>query len=394
LTWETHPLHVLARLVGGRTPSLDVPEYWGGPIPFVSPRDMASPEITTSQRTITERAVADTGMDVIPPGSVLVVIRSGVLSQTLPLAVAKVPLAISQDLIAIMPQHNRLDPHFLSFYLQRMTRRILSVYAKGTTVLSLDVTGLRQLPIPTPPINDQLEFVRLLKDMLATKAARYQADHATKAVLPTIGRKLFGQPSQQWPKVRLGEYAEIRRGVSPDPNITQHSLRRPCLRPADIRSGSLDLMNTPEVGVSEREYSLTALRRGDILLPLIVRPDKLRDEVLIWREHLPDCVYSDRLVRIRCIPPLLPSYMHFVISGYGKHLRQTASSIGEHSKIDAAVLSEVEVRVPPMELQHQFDDLFFQLVSLLERQEECRTALTSLSRTILRRVFAGHTTVM
>jgi type I restriction enzyme S subunit len=56
-----------------------------------------------SQRTITERAVVGTGTQIIPAGSVLIVIRSGVLRHSLPVAVAKVPLAISQDIVAIIP---------------------------------------------------------------------------------------------------------------------------------------------------------------------------------------------------------------------------------------------------------------------------------------------------
>ena len=50
--WEIKKLKYLLRSVGGGTPSTDVEEYWDGPIPWVSPKDMKLDDVRHSRRFV------------------------------------------------------------------------------------------------------------------------------------------------------------------------------------------------------------------------------------------------------------------------------------------------------------------------------------------------------
>src|SRR5690242_2326212 len=103
-TWALVELRELGLWVGGGTPSKFNPAYWqGGTIPWVSPKDMKHHIIRGAEDKITEVAAAESTARIVPPGSVLVVTRSGILRHSLPVAVAATHVAINQDLKALLP---------------------------------------------------------------------------------------------------------------------------------------------------------------------------------------------------------------------------------------------------------------------------------------------------
>lgn len=77
--WLDASLDDLGRWQSGSTPSKSNPSYWrSGTIPWISPKDFTSRELSNSQDHLTERAVAEKGISLIPPGSLLFVARSGI----------------------------------------------------------------------------------------------------------------------------------------------------------------------------------------------------------------------------------------------------------------------------------------------------------------------------
>ncbi len=87
---------------GGGTPSKANPRFWtGGKIPWVSPKDMKSDLITDAKDHITVEAVAQSATNLVEEGSILIVVRSGILQHTLPVAVTQRQVTLNQDLKAI-----------------------------------------------------------------------------------------------------------------------------------------------------------------------------------------------------------------------------------------------------------------------------------------------------
>src|ERR1700733_783799 len=84
---------------GGGTPDKSVPAYWGGDIPWASVKDFKSTEINDTVDRITELGVANSATTIIPAGAILVPTRMAVGK----VAITTIPLAINQDLKALIP---------------------------------------------------------------------------------------------------------------------------------------------------------------------------------------------------------------------------------------------------------------------------------------------------
>ena len=113
--WVVKDLIDCVTIRGGGTPSTSKAEYFDGDIPWVSPKDMKFTLITTSIDKITELAIKESSTTLLETNCVLMVVRSGILKKSLPLAINVVPVAINQDMKALKTKDS-LNPYFLLYY--------------------------------------------------------------------------------------------------------------------------------------------------------------------------------------------------------------------------------------------------------------------------------------
>ena len=105
---STRPLGDLVTVVGGGTPARHNADFYQGPIPWVTPKDMRARLITGAQMSISEDALRRSAAKLIPANAVLVVVRSGVLKHSLPIGLTTVPVAINQDMKALLCEPSTL----------------------------------------------------------------------------------------------------------------------------------------------------------------------------------------------------------------------------------------------------------------------------------------------
>ena len=111
--WTWARLHTLGKLKGGGTPSKARDDFWNGSIPWVSPKGMKVDYLSDAQLSITEAAIAHSAANLIEPDSVLFVVRGMILAHSFPIAVTRVPLAINQDMKALVPKKPDMAPILL-----------------------------------------------------------------------------------------------------------------------------------------------------------------------------------------------------------------------------------------------------------------------------------------
>ncbi len=87
--WERKRIkHHISKFFGGGTPSKDNAAFWSnGTIPWVSSKDMKVARLTTTEDYITEAALAGSSTNMVKPGSILMVVRSGILKHSIPVAI-------------------------------------------------------------------------------------------------------------------------------------------------------------------------------------------------------------------------------------------------------------------------------------------------------------------
>lgn len=99
--WEVIPLGFLITMSGGMTPSMANLDYWDGDIPWVTPKDMKLARISDSIDHLTETALMETSIALIPVNAILIVVRGMILAHSFPTAINEAPVTINQDMKAL-----------------------------------------------------------------------------------------------------------------------------------------------------------------------------------------------------------------------------------------------------------------------------------------------------
>jgi len=160
--WRVVPLKYLVAFRSGGTPSKENMDYWDGDVPWASAKDLKAEILGDTTDHITEYAIASGAADLVPAGSVLVVVRGMILARTFPVAVTAVPMAINQDLKALVSP-TELAFRFLARCLQASSEessRRIDEAGHGTKALRMDVWT--SIEFPVPPIPEQEELVTFL----------------------------------------------------------------------------------------------------------------------------------------------------------------------------------------------------------------------------------------
>ncbi len=170
--WEEKRLGDLGSWKGGMTPSMSNPLFWGGgTIPWISSGDVKSIQLLATGSYITEFAASQGATVMIPANSIVLVVRSGILRKYLPVATNSIPMAVNQDIKALVPLKG-VDVRFLLHSLIGKGDRILASCLKsGTTVESIEFGWLKAFTIPIPSLDEQVAIADTLSAMDAELAA-------------------------------------------------------------------------------------------------------------------------------------------------------------------------------------------------------------------------------
>jgi type I restriction enzyme S subunit len=164
--WSIKKLSDIGTWKGGGTPSKSRRDFWeNGNILWVSPKDMKSQLIKDTIDKITLVAIENSSTKLIPKGSVLFVVRSGILRRTLPIALTICEVTVNQDLQAFTPY--KVLPEYIYWYVSARNDDIRKNCSKdGTTVESIESSLLKNYSIPICSDIEQQQIVQELESKL------------------------------------------------------------------------------------------------------------------------------------------------------------------------------------------------------------------------------------
>ena len=164
--WAVRRLGDLGRWTGGMTPAMRNPDYWQPEaVPWVASGDVKSARLASTALSISEFAVRQGGAAVLPAGSVMLVTRSGILRRHLPVALNMIPMAINQDIKALLPNSDVLSEFLMQSITSHGDRILARCLKSGTTVESIEYQWLKEFPLPIPPLGEQAAIGAVLSDM-------------------------------------------------------------------------------------------------------------------------------------------------------------------------------------------------------------------------------------
>ncbi|ECP5674367.1 restriction endonuclease subunit S, partial [Salmonella enterica] len=164
--WEWVTFSHLGHFFGGKTPSKMKDEYWGGTIPWVTPKDMKTNLIVDSEDKVTPLAIED-GLTKVSPGSILFVARSGILRRIFPVAITSIECTVNQDLKVLSPFLSEIS-YYIRLMMNGFERYIVENLTKtGTTVESLLFDDFISHPFMIPPFAEQNRILSTVKKLMS-----------------------------------------------------------------------------------------------------------------------------------------------------------------------------------------------------------------------------------
>ena len=124
---------------------------------------MKSEFISKSEEYITKDGLTAGAASLVEDNSILMVVRSGILKHTIPVALNTLPVTLNQDMKAIRIAPAAGDTRFFLRLIQGFNQIFLDLWSKqGATVESLETAAIRATVVPCPPLIEQSAIAEFL----------------------------------------------------------------------------------------------------------------------------------------------------------------------------------------------------------------------------------------
>lgn len=369
--WTVTPLFQLFHSVGGATPSKNNEDYWKGEIPWVSPKDMKCPIISDSVDHISQSALSESRLSLLPCGTVLIVVRGMILVHSIPVATNSEPVTINQDMKGLSAKKGIL-PEFLANLLRAISPLLFSTIEEsghGTRCLRLDLWRNILVGVPSERHQDRiLSFIRRktaqidvlinkkqrLIELLQEKRQALISRAVTKGLNPNMpmkdsGIEWLGMIPQHWHAVRLKYVTYIQSGITLGKSYDGCDVvSRPYLRVANVQDGFLDLSEITYINLPTNDVGRYELRNGDVLMTEGGDFDKL-GRGYVWRNEVVGCLHQNHVFAVRpdqrhLLPEFLASLM---TSSHGKnHFTSTSQQTTNLATTNRTKLGDFVLPLP------------------------------------------------
>ena len=157
--WQTVTVGEISEVIGGGTPSSKVDEYWGGSIPWLTPKDLSGYDfrrVKSGKRNITDSGLANSSARLLPKNTVLVTSRAPIGY----VALANNEIATNQGFKSLI-LNDGYDPDFF-YYLIKHNVPTLEAVSSGTTFKEISGKAFKQIKFNVPPLPEQKAIAHIL----------------------------------------------------------------------------------------------------------------------------------------------------------------------------------------------------------------------------------------
>lgn len=379
----------LVTVRGGGTPRKSVPDYFGGDVPWVTPKDMKRWLIDSSEISLTESGVTSSPAKLVPAGAVLVVVRSGVLKHTLPVALATRNVTVNQDMKALIPTAE-VHGAYLARLLKARQPEILG-WVRATTADNFPIDKLLDMRVTLPSLSEQHHITAILDQADLLRAKRRDSLAVLENAAHATFRSMFGEaPTDVLPLGELIQHQAIgldRRASEQGPERRFEYVKMDAI----TARGRLDLSSLSRVDATPEEVAKYSVEDGDLLLNTR-NSRELVGKNAIYRGT--PRLYNNNLMRIRFDDRVTAEYIHQYLWTPEGRRQLEARKAGTTSvfAMYAKSLTTLEIPVPTIELQRAFTRSIRASDAAHLALEDSRTHLDQLFASLQSSAFPGGLT--
>jgi type I restriction enzyme S subunit len=183
--WSIKKIGDIGQVIGGGTPSTKDKLYYGGEIPWITPKDLSDHKFTfieRGERNITKIGLNNSSARLLPGGTVLFTSRAPIGY----VAIAKNAVSTNQGFKSIICNPQKAYNKFIYYALKYYKDKIENV-ASGSTFKEISGTTLKNFEILLPPLDEQ----KVIADRLFSIDSKIGLNHQMNKTLEAIGQAIF-----------------------------------------------------------------------------------------------------------------------------------------------------------------------------------------------------------
>lgn len=385
---QTALLGDVAEVLGGGTPATKNNQYWGGPIPWITPRDLSRHNnvyIDRGERSITEYGLANSSAKLFPAGSVIFSSRAPIGYVT----IASQPMTTNQGCKGIICDENRIHNRYLYYWLKQNKSRIEGL-AGGSTFKEISTTGVRSLEVNLPDLAVQ----KKIADILSSIDEKIELNRKMNETLEQMGQALFrhyfidNPEAEGWKDGVVSDLGQVITGKTPSK------------AKAEYYSDDVMFLKVPDM------HGQSIIIKTEDMLSLAGADSQSKKYIPKWSTCV-SCIATvgvislagERLQTNQQINSIVPKsraytlFNYYLLKSLSDTLKMMASGGSATPNLNKGHFESIRIKLPPIELLEYFQDETEYLLEMVEENAQQIQTLTALRDTLLPRLISGKVTV-
>jgi type I restriction enzyme, S subunit len=267
----------------------------------------------------------------------------------------------------------------------------MSRLATGASYPAVSDKIIKESLIPLPPLPEQKRIAAILDKADAIRRKREKAIELTDSFLRSVFLEMFGNPESNPHGFKKGTIrelvSEVKYGTSDKAGATGNY---EILRMNNLSyAGDIDLSDLKRIDLEQKEETKYLVRKGDLLFNR-TNSKELVGKSAVYTFETPRAI-AGYLIRIRPNERANIEYIAaYLNSQHGKKtLFHMCKSIIGMANINAQELQDIEILIPPVELQNNFAVVVEKVRELKSKLRRSLKESETLSASLSQGLFAG-----
>ncbi|NHB96857.1 restriction endonuclease subunit S [Photorhabdus stackebrandtii] len=398
--WEVRSIEQFTDCTAGGTPSTKISSYWGGSHPWMSSGELHFKQVFDVAERITDEGLSNSSTKYVPKDSVLIGLAGqGKTRGTV--AINRISLCTNQSIAAIFPS-SEYCTEYLFYNLDNRYEELRSLSTGDGGRGGLNLTIIRKLIVPFPPLEEQTAIANALSDVdsllnelekliakkQAIKTATMQQLLTGKTRLPQFalredgtakGYKTseLGELPEDWEVVNFSSIAMLKNNrINPKINGAEDY----CIELEHIEQGTGEIAGSTETTISSSIKNI--FTKDDILF------GKLRAYLKKYWKATQDGVCSTEIWVLKAAPQKSTSEFIFQTVQTERFIEVASEAYGTHMpRSDWKTVKEFQLAIPLLQEQTSIatilSDMDEEIQSLRQRLDKTRQIKQGMMQELL-----------
>ena len=305
----------------------------------------------------------------------------------------EIDFSVFVSLTLIKPKHDLIENRYLKYLLNSASFKARALGSlTGIGVGNLNVSVVREYPIPLPPLKEQKRIAAILDKADAIRRKRQQAIQLADEFLRSVFLDMFGDPVTNPKGFPMGTIRDLveTANYGSSAKASEFEGEFPILRMGNITyEGAIDLESLKYINLDEKDKPKYLASKGDLLFNR-TNSKELVGKTAVYEEDCPMAI-AGYLIRIR------PNEKgnNYYLSGYlnSKHGKSTlfgmCKSIVGMANINAQEVQDIKIMIPPIELQNRYEKIVQETKGKLKTQKTSMGDIESMFSSLSQNAFSG-----